>query len=280
MQKAEYGVIGAGTLSKSLIGQVARKPRQIGAVVGVSFRVASRMANSLRAGYAARCADELDDAPVILLHAPPDQVRAVAALLENARIEWKDKPLILCDCEVPAAVIQHFHALGASTATARQFGVAGTIMLEGTQPALACAHRIAGELRLAAIEIAPGAADVFAAALTLATGALTPLINRAAGLLRSCGLRDKEATQLATALFEQTIQEYGHSGRQSWAWHIREPDVEQIEAEIAAVGEPFRDLFRQLIVTGLDHLERHPEVSLALRNRKPREAAASAGDAS
>ena len=49
---AEYGVIGAGALSKSLIGQLPRKARQIGPVAGVSFRVASRMANSLRAGHA------------------------------------------------------------------------------------------------------------------------------------------------------------------------------------------------------------------------------------
>ncbi len=279
-QKAEYGVIGAGTLGKSLIGQLARKPRQIGPVVGVSFRVASRMANSLRAGYAARSAGELNSAPAVLFHAPADQVRSIAALLEAAPIGWKDKPLIFCDCEVPAPVIDRFHALGASTASARQFGVAGTIMVEGTQPSLACAHRIAGELRLSAIEIAPGASDTFDAALTLATGALTPLINRAVGLLRACGLRDKDAVQLATALFSQTVQEYGHSGRQSWTWHVREPNVEQIEAEIAAVVEPFRDLFRQLIVTGLDHLEKHPAVSFALRNRDRRDAAVSGEEAS
>src|SRR5580704_12058798 len=96
----EYGVIGAGALSKSLIGQLPGKSRQIGAVAGVSFRVASRMANSLRAGHAARDADELDASGVILFHAPAVQVRVLAQLLESARIKWKDKALIFCDCEV------------------------------------------------------------------------------------------------------------------------------------------------------------------------------------
>ncbi len=70
---------------------------------------------------------------------------------------------------------------------------------------------------------------------------------------------------MATLLFEQTVQEYGHSGKQSWSWHVREPDTEQLEAEIAAVAEPFRELFRQLIISGFDDFEKHPEVSVKLR---------------
>ncbi|HVW11447.1 MAG TPA: hypothetical protein VHC90_22835 [Bryobacteraceae bacterium] len=263
--RVEYGVIGAGALSKSLIGQLPRKAREIGPVVGVSYRVASRMANALRAGYAARGAEELNGVPVILFHAPPAQVRQVAKLLEGAPIGWKDTALIFCDCEVPVSILERFRELGASTAEARQFGMPGSIMVEGTAPALGRALRIASELKLRAIEIAPGTSDVFAATVTLATAALTPLLNRAAALLRSSGLRDKAAVGVATALFERTIQEYGHSGKQSWVWHMREPEAEQIEAEIAAVEEPFRPLFRQLILAGFDDLEKHRDVALQLR---------------
>ncbi len=264
--RVEFGVIGAGALSKSLIGQLPRKSRQIGPVAGVSYRVASRMANSLRAGYAARNADELDGVPAVLFHAPDDQVRPLAELLEKANINWKDKSLIFCDCSAPVALVERFRTLGASAAVARRFGIAGTIMVEGTAPALAVAIRIASELKLRPIEIAPGTSDQFAATLTLATAALTPLINRAADLLKAVGLRDKAAVGMATALFEQTIQEYGHSGKQSWAWHVREPETEQIEAAIAAVEEPFRSLFRHLILSGFDDFEKHPGVARQLRN--------------
>jgi hypothetical protein len=267
--QAEYGVIGAGALSKSLVGHLPRKSRQIGPVAGVSFRVASRMTNSLRAGHAARSADELNGLPVILFHAPAGQVRIIAKLLEHAQIDWTDKALIFCDCEAPVALVDRFRALGASTAVARQFGVPGTIMVEGTASALMRAHRIASELRLRAIEITPGSGDVFAAALALATAAQTPLIHRATGMMRACGLRDKVAVQLATMLFEQTAQDYGHSGRQSWAWHVREPETEQIEAEIAAVEEPFRGLYRRLILLGFDDFEKHPEVASELRKIGP-----------
>ena len=107
--------------------------------------------------------------PSFLFHAPAVQVRTIAALLEHAKIDWTNKALIFCDCEAPVALVDRFRALGASTAVARQFGIPGTIMVEGAAPALMRAHRIAAELRLRAIEITPGSGDVFAAALTLAT---------------------------------------------------------------------------------------------------------------
>lgn len=266
VSQADYGVIGAGALSKSLIGQLPRKSRQIGLVAGISFRVASRMANSLRAGHATRSADDLNHAPVILFHAPDDQIPAVTGLLEQARIDWRDKPLLFCDCDVPAAVAARLRGRGASIAVARQFGISGAIMVEGDPAALAAAHRLALDLRLRAIEIAPGAAGLFAAARTLATAALTPLVNRAANMLRASGLRDKDAVLMATALFGRTIQEYGHSGRQSWVWHVREPDVDRIQAEIAIVEEPFRELFRDLILTGFEDFEKHPKAAKALRD--------------
>jgi hypothetical protein len=265
--RVEYGVIGAGALSKSLIGHLPRKAREIGPVAGVSYRVASRMANALRAGYGVRGAEELNGVPVILFHAPDGQMRQIAGLLEGAKLEWKDKALIFCDCEVPVSILDRFRALGAATAEARQFGITGTIMVEGTAPALGRALRIASELKLRAIEIEPGTSDIFAATVTLATAGLTPLVNRAAKLLRRCGLRDKAAVSVATALFERTIQEYGHSGKQSWVWHVREAEAEQIEAEIAAVSEPFRPLFRQLILAGFEEFEKHRDVAVQLRGR-------------
>jgi len=262
----KYGVMGAGALSKSLIGQLPRKSRQIGPVAGVSYRVASRMANSLRAGHPARCVGELESTPVILFHAPADQVRALLELLARAPIQWSEKSLLFCDCVVPAPLSEVFRDRGASVASARQFGIAGTVMVEGAPAALACAHRLAAELRLRAVEIAPGESHRFAAALTLANAALTPLINRAAVLLRECGLRDKEAVRIATQLFGQTVQEFGHSGKLSWAWSVREPDAEEVKSELMAVSAPFRGLFRQLVLAGFDEFEKHPAVAQALRD--------------
>ena len=124
-------------------------------------------------------------------------------------------------------------------------------------------------MRLKSIEIAPGCGDVFEAAVTIGTAALTPLIDYAASLLRHSGLRDPEAVQIAVALFEQTAREYAHSGRQSWEWHVREPTSERLDAIVSAAGEPLTFLLRELMLFGLNRFEKHPLVACALERNLP-----------
>ncbi|HEU5020240.1 MAG TPA: hypothetical protein VFT60_00070, partial [Bryobacteraceae bacterium] len=80
-------MIGAGALSKSVIGQLPRKAREIGPVAGVSYRVASRMRNALRAGYAVRGAEELGGVPSTMMAPaiPNCRASAVAAPIERNR---------------------------------------------------------------------------------------------------------------------------------------------------------------------------------------------------
>ena len=122
------------------------------------------------------------------------------------RFTGRARALIFCDCDEVPAVLARFQAKGASTAVARQFGIPGHIVVAGNGAALTAAHRIARELKLKAVEILPGATDLFDAAVTLGTAAITPLIDCAAALLREAGIRDGEAARIASALFSQTAQ--------------------------------------------------------------------------
>ena len=74
----KYAVFAAGAVAKCLIGKLPSKTGEVGPVAAVSYRVASRIANTLRAGYPVRAPDELDAAAVILFHAPPNPFNAVA----------------------------------------------------------------------------------------------------------------------------------------------------------------------------------------------------------
>ena len=262
----KYGVLGAGSVAKSLIGRLPAKTRDLGPVSAVSFRVASRIANTLRAGRAARTANELNDAAVVLFHSPPDQAGVLLEILESAEIHWPGKALIFCDCDDLRGAQARFDARGASTAVARQFGIPGSIVVAGNGAALTAAHRIARELKLKAIEILPGATDLFDAAVTLGNSAITPLIDCAAALLRQAGIRDGEAARIASALFSQTASEYARSGKQSWAWYMRKPQAERIEAQIAAVGEGPGPVLRQLLLFGLETFDKYPDVRRDLQD--------------
>jgi hypothetical protein len=259
----EYGLVAAGAVNSSFIGRLPGKARALGPVVGVSYRVASRIANSLRAGKAARSVDELNDFRLILFHSYPSQHDTLIAMLKEAEIQWQGKSLLFCDSD--AAGAEHFRKAGASVSKLRTCGIPGRMILQGSNPSLAAGHRLVRELKMKAIEVDAGSAAALDAAITLATGALTPLIEHTAGLLRRCGLRDGESLRVAAELFEKTTKEYAHSGRQSWAWFSQEPDAGSLLDQLNAVGSDLRPLLGELILSGLRELNRHPEVERRVR---------------
>jgi hypothetical protein len=267
----KYGVLGAGAVSASLVGRLPARTRELGPVSATSYRVASRIANTLRAGYPVRTADELNEVPGVLFHAPPDHLQDLLGILEKAAIDWKGKALVFCDCVVDQAVRQHFKARGASTAVARRPGILGRLIVEPdpgsrarSDAALRTAQRIARELRMKAVPIAPGSEYVFDAAMTLGSAAITPLIDGTARLLRDAGIRDVEAAQLASSLFERTARDYAHSGKQSWAWYVRKPLLEALKAQIAAAGPRMEPVLRDLVTFGLESFRKHIKVAAEL----------------
>ena len=231
--------------------------------------MASRIANTLPGGYPARTAGELATAPAVLFHSSPEQMKALIGSLEAAPIDWIGKPLIFCDCAVDRSVMARFREKGASVALARQFEIPGYLIVEGAAPALHVAHRLATELRLKPVDIVEGKADLFEAAVTLGTCALTPLIDTAAAFLREAGVRDTEAPRLAAALFQRTAAEYAHSGKQSWGWYLRAPEPDQIETQIESAGAHLAPVLRQLLLYGCTLYGKHPKTAEALRQRSP-----------
>jgi hypothetical protein len=131
---------------------------------------------------------------------------------------------------------------------------------------LTAAHQIARELKLKAVEILPGSTDAFEAAVTLGRCAITPLIDSAADLFRRAGIRDSEAARIAAALIQQTASEYAHSGKQSWGWYIRRPELDRLEAQLAAAGASLGPVLRLLLIFGIETFEKYPELGCELRD--------------
>lgn len=266
----KYGVLGAGAVSRSLIGRIPFAARDFGPVSAVSYRVASRIANTLRAGHPVRTAEEFNNAAVVLFHAPPEQAENLLQFLEKSPIRWAGKALVFCDCEDRRDFRDRLEARGASTALARDFGIPGLLLVSGTGPALAAAHRIARGLKLKPVEILPCAMDVFDAAVTLGTAAITPLIDCGASLLRQAGVRDTDAARIAAALFIETARNYAHSGKQSWAWYIRSPNVARILRQLAAVDSRSVEVSHRLLLFGLELFGKCPELEAALAPALPK----------
>jgi hypothetical protein len=257
--------VAAGSVGQTLIGRLPGKSLQIGPIAGISYRVASRIANSLPTGRAVRRIADLASHAVILFHAPPDQICSLLDLCLHSAAEWRDKTIVFCDCEPPNGVALQFHVAGAATAVARTFGVPGFAMVRGCAPALPCARRIVRAAGLKPLEIHPEGACLFAAAITLGTAAITPIIDRVAYLLRSAGLRDADSIKVAESLFQQTTRGYAHSGRQSWVWHMSRPCGQDLLRQIDALDGDLKSMMRQLLLLGFDTFGRHAETASFIR---------------
>jgi hypothetical protein len=239
--------------------------KAIGPVAAVSFRVASRIVNTLGAGIPVRSAADLDSVRVILFHSPPDQFPALAESLLAAPIRWAGKSLIFCDCQCSEEYAGRFRALGVRHAGIRHCAIPSRLIVNGDGPAMLVAHRLARDLGMKTIELTAATTPAFETALTLASGAITPLIDQSAGLLRQCGLRDTEASRVAAGLFEQTAREYGRSGRQSWTWYQRPPNAALLWAQLGAAGTRMRRIIGEAILFGLEEHGRHEDAARALR---------------
>lgn len=267
--RPRYGLVGAGAVSASLVGGLPEPAQLLGPVYATAYRVARRIVNTLRGGFAARSASELAAVPVILFHSPPEHAAELAALLEAEECDWTGRCLLVCDCMVDSSVCDRFRQRGASVAIVRRFTLPGYLVVLGEGASAAAGNRLARELKLRPIEVCTAMSAGFEAALTLSTAALTPLLDCVAALLRHSGVREIDAPRLAAALFQQTAGDYAHSGRQSWDWYSRGPDIAELQRQIDGAGSEFGPLLRTLVLLGLNRFGKYPDVGKTMAGPAP-----------
>ena len=191
----QYGLLGAGAVSRSFISRLPRKAEEIGPVCALSYRVASRIANSLRAGVASKNVAELDGVPTILLCSNVQSLERLLLLLAGGKIDWPGKRVLLCDTVCDAlfgmgdgsSVFRRFRDAGASLASMCQMELPGRYLLQGDGEATKDARAIVRKLEGRAIQLPPNRAALFQAGMTMGTALLTPLVDRAAAMLPISG---------------------------------------------------------------------------------------------
>ncbi|NDJ10370.1 MAG: DUF2520 domain-containing protein [Acidobacteriia bacterium] len=260
----EFALVGAGPAATSLAGALAHGPGRLGPVVGVSYRVASRLANSLGIGTPARDTAALRNTELILFHAPLQQMKILADQFEHAGINWSGKNLIFVDCD--SSPMERAPMSNASFAWITKCPIPGRLAVGGSGTARVAAIRLASAHDRRPLIVPATARSAFQAAMLLGGAALTPLIDSVAHILRGTGMLDKVASQTAVALFTATIQAYARSGRQSWEWHVHEPDIDTLESHLNSLQPAESRVLRELLLLGFERFQRHSESAEALRS--------------
>jgi predicted short-subunit dehydrogenase-like oxidoreductase (DUF2520 family) len=264
MTSMHFGLYGAGGVSSSWIACLPHLATRLGPVAASSYRVASRIANSLRAGHAVKDCAEFDGCRVVLISAPAAVLPDAVARLRESEIAWDGKIVLLCSPGPGSRALDALHRRGAATGSMHPIEPSpGLYLTEGDGPALREMRRLAHDLRGRTVELSSGGTAVYGAGIAFATSLFTPLLAAGFNALRKAGCTPGAAARLTEDLFQRTLRGWLHSGRKSWTGPVAEADLPEIRRQMEALAkhDPAAvRYYREAAVFALAHFKRHPRL--------------------
>jgi predicted short-subunit dehydrogenase-like oxidoreductase (DUF2520 family) len=245
-------LICAGKLTDGALMRFRGLPERLGPVMSTSLRLASRVVNTLRAGYPAGGYDAFEDCDLILLSVPDAAtfgfVRELAAAGSDwTRKDWSRKFAILCSGLMESGVLAPLAALGAQTASICEIaGFDGRLFLaEGERAAITAVRPLLAGRDVKVVSV-PGRHKAFYLAAAACTGPLlTSLLTCADECLRLSGLGASEASGILQAQALRTTRAFLNAGRKTFqdpadlAWQIA-----ALRERKPAIGEFFEETVR------------------------------------
>jgi hypothetical protein len=231
------GLVAAGPVSPAL-ACLPDLHTQLGPVTAASLRVASRIANQLKAGQAARIS-ELQAASLLLVSGPEEAIPSLLALARGAEWEWKNKALVLLDTRLESKDLAEFAARGAAVGTLDLVDGFGEVRFcaEGDAAALRQLKRFLTAVGAPYFTVEQGKKQVFSAGLAFTGTLATPLLAAAVDCFRKAGLDPKQAATIAERTLLHTLRAWQKSGRQGWTGVLPQRDLESVRRQLAALKE-------------------------------------------
>src|SRR3954467_8567466 len=101
-KQLQLGLVVEGNSTESTVLHLPKLVEQLGPVKSTVLRVARRVSNMLRAGYAVADYEELQAASLVLIRAPDAAVPRIVDELRSAELVLKDLSFVLCESWLPA----------------------------------------------------------------------------------------------------------------------------------------------------------------------------------
>jgi predicted short-subunit dehydrogenase-like oxidoreductase (DUF2520 family) len=115
MKKAKsVGLIGTGNLTDSPLTRFWSLPERLGPVKSSSYRLASRIANMLRAGHPVKDYADFESCILILVCVPEENVSQAVSEMLSSGISWRGKAVVLCSTWLDSSALRDLSAHGAS----------------------------------------------------------------------------------------------------------------------------------------------------------------------
>lgn len=215
--KRAAGLITAGGIARGLVPRLPHLLASIGPVVASSFRVSRRIANSLRAGYAASGISALEACDLIWIEVPDAALdRVMRDLASQTSIDGAG--IVLCDSVRDSASAVPLRSAGARVASLNAVDPdARTLVAEGHSTILAELRRLAALEKRKLIEIRPSSKALYLAGSQLAGDLLLPWIAAAVESLRAAGFSRTEATRIVEVTGARALHSYRKAGSKAWS---------------------------------------------------------------
>ena len=205
-----FGLVAGGAISRSFLMRHPWLEDGLGPVTAVRHRLASRIANTLRAGYPVANSSGLQDCRTVLFAVPDDKLAETAAQIATA-FEWRGRHAIVC--EGSSIDLRALRERGAECAGLRLIaGLPGWIAVEGDRRARRTASLFAEAAGARVVDLAGGAEAVFEAGVAFAGGMVPPLLEAARRCLRKAGIHESDSRKLTEAVCAEAIRNYWFSG--------------------------------------------------------------------
>ncbi|MEJ5367041.1 MAG: hypothetical protein WHT08_01900 [Bryobacteraceae bacterium] len=203
-------------MTDSLLLRRPALSRHLGPVVAASRRLASRYANSLRAGSPGEV-EELRSCGLILVQPGGEGADRVLDLLRRSA-PWKGSHFALLSAESDSSALGELREGGAlvCSVAAIPSRARDVVILEGDRRAVRRARQWLAEARLRCLELSPGGKPLVLLGLLTASSLLTPLLDSALMTLRAAGIGSREARRLLHDAAEAAVRAFLARGRQSW----------------------------------------------------------------
>jgi predicted short-subunit dehydrogenase-like oxidoreductase (DUF2520 family) len=231
----KFAVAGGGRVSASFVARLPRLASELGPVAAQSYRLASRIANTIGAGRPVRRYAELNECPLILICAPAAGVPRIAGALAQ-EIDCRRKTVLLCETGAESAQLAGLKARGAGVGSIDAIpGVERRFVAEGDPAAVREAKSLARQIGGRVEEIDPAKTALYGAGLSFGTSLFTPLMEAATQCFLDAGMSKASAMRVVAGLFQSTLRGYGYAGKRSWSGPLAGGKRDAVRREISAL---------------------------------------------
>jgi hypothetical protein len=227
-------LIAGGKISGSPLARFWLLSEMLGPVKASSFRLASRIANSLRAGHPVKDYREFDACYLILICVPDDALAGVVAELCSAGISWRGKSVVLCSAWRDSSELRELSTRGAAIGSITTIPGFHDLryLVSGDKRAIQESKRLVENRERRCLAIERGRKPLYLAALTCTGSLLFPLVMAASESLRRAGVTPAVSISILEKQLTIGLRAYARGGRRAYT---RPPELSsQLRALSAA----------------------------------------------